>query len=177
MEEPVTIVDRDVLKVLSVDTRMDILKELSEGARTPSHLSKRLEKSDATIVEHLDILVKSGLVKRIEQPGRKWIFYTLTNRGIGIVSSKSKRLIIILSTSVLALIGGFISFGKYYLTQFGHKMAMEAARAPMVGAGEGVVPAVQIPTYLYLSIIFFAISVPGFIFYSAQKSKFKKMRV
>jgi len=91
MEEPVTIIDRDVLKVLSVDTRMDILKELSAGDRTPSDLGKKLSKSDATIVEHLDVLCKHGLVKRIEQPGKKWVFYTLTERGYGIVSSKSRR--------------------------------------------------------------------------------------
>jgi DNA-binding transcriptional ArsR family regulator len=40
MEEPVTIIDKKVLKVLAVDTRMDIMKELSNGSRTPSDLSK-----------------------------------------------------------------------------------------------------------------------------------------
>ena len=91
MEEPVTIVDRDTLKVMSVDTRIDILKELSNGDRTPSDLGKRLKKSDSTIVEHLNGLIKVGLVKRIEHPGKKWVFYTLTERGKGILSSKSRR--------------------------------------------------------------------------------------
>ena len=108
MDEPVTIVDRDVLKVLSADTRMDILKELGQGSRTPSDLSKRLGKSNATIVEHLDTLVKVGLVKKIEQPGKKWIFYTLTEKGQGIITSKSRRLVIILAASFFALVGGAV---------------------------------------------------------------------
>ena len=41
-DEPVTIVDRDVLKVLSADTRMDILKALSEGKRMPSYMARKL---------------------------------------------------------------------------------------------------------------------------------------
>jgi DNA-binding transcriptional ArsR family regulator len=175
MEEPVTIVDREVLKVLSVDTRMDILKMLSEGARTPSHLSEKLNKSDATIVEHLEVLVKAGLVKKVEQPGKKWVFYTLTERGKGIVSSKSRRLVIILATSTLALLGGFASFFQHY-TQFGYFATREEmVKAPLAGA-QNVVSA-PLPTYLYLSIALFAIGLAGLIFYFYQKSKFKEVRI
>jgi DNA-binding transcriptional ArsR family regulator len=169
-EEPVTIIDREVLKVLAVDTRMDILKQLSEGARTPSDLGKRLNKSGATIVEHLEALCKAGLVKKIEQPGKKWVFYTLTDRGQCIISSKSKRLVIILAVSMLALIGGFGSFLQHSI-QFGYlatKAGME--KAPLVGES-GITAA--FPTYLYLSIVLFAIALVGFSFYIRQKSKFK----
>jgi DNA-binding transcriptional ArsR family regulator len=172
MEEPVTIVDREVLKVLAVDTRMDILKILSEGSRTPSDLSKKLNKSDATIVEHLDVLCKAGLVKKVEQPGKKWVFYTLTEKGKGIVSSKSRRLIIILATSTLALIGGFVSFIRYF-TQFSYYAEM---RAPALQAGEAIPISTQ-PFFLYLSILLFAVALLGFIFYLYKKSKFKEMRI
>jgi len=78
--EPITIIDRKVLKALSADTRMDILKELAQGSRTPSDLGKMLGKKDSTIVEHLETLVKIGLVKKVEQPGKKWIYYTLRKK-------------------------------------------------------------------------------------------------
>src|SRR5205809_404219 len=104
MEEEVTIVDRDVLKVLAVDTRADILKQLSGHALTPSDLSKKLGKSDPTIVEHLNFLVKFGLVKKIVRPGHKWVFYTLTEKGESIVSSRSRRSMIVLSASLLAFV-------------------------------------------------------------------------
>jgi len=175
MEEPVTIVDREVLKVLSADTRMDILKILSEGSRTPSDIGKKLEKSDATIVEHLNTMVKAGLVKKIEQPGKKWVFYTLTERGRGIVSSKSRRLIVILSTSILAFAGGLFTLGQY-TTQFGY-LATNAAveKAPLAGADK-IVPTL-FPAYLYISVVLFAIASISFIFYMYKKSKLKGERI
>jgi len=175
MEEPVTIVDREVLKVLSTDTRMDILKELSQGGRTPSDLGKKLKKSDATIVEHLGVLCKSGLVKKIEQPGRKWIFYTLTERGEGIISSRSRRLIIILATSIIALIGGFFSFAKYFV-----QSGFSATSLPRLNIEIGaevsekvIAPAIQTTIFLYLSLILFAIAVVGFVLYFLKKPKIK----
>jgi len=169
MEEPVTIVDREVLKVLSTETRMDIIKELSEGGRTPSDLSKRLNKSDATIVEHLDVLCKAGLVKKTEQPGKKWIFYSLTERGKGIISSKSRRLVIILSTSIIALIGGFITFGQYF-----QSTNYQMLQSPAAEAGKDLISTIfPSPTFFYLSIALFAISVVGFSVYFLQKSKTK----
>jgi len=170
MEEPVTIIDRDVLKVLSVDTRMDILKELSDGDRTPSDLGKRLNKSDSTIVEHLNALCKHGLVKRIEQPGKKWVFYTLTERGYGVVSSKSRRLVIILGTSVLAFFGGIYSLMQYS-TRAGYLATKDVMQAPLAGEGGPVVS--LIPSYLQISAALFAISLICFGFYIYRKSKFK----
>ncbi len=168
MEEPVTIVDRDVLKVLSVDTRMDILKQLSQGSRTPSDLSKMLRKSNSTIVEHLDVLVKAGLVKKIEQPGKKWIFYTLTDRGYGIISSKSRRLIIILATSLFAIVGGLFSLNLYSSQYSTFRIATEAMEAPAQA-----IPSMTSPFLLYLSAVLFGIGIAGLIFYLFQKMKFK----
>ncbi len=161
MEEPVTIVDREVLKVLSVDTRMDILKELSEGSRTPSDLSKKLKKSDSTIVEHLDTLVKAGLVKKIEQPGKKWIFYTLTDRGDGIISSKSRRLVIILITSLVSIVGGFVSLSLYSTQRviIASKALGEMAQAPANTLSSTV------SYYPYISLALFVIGITGITFY------------
>ncbi len=108
MEETVTIVDKDILKVLSGDTRLKILKELSQGNRTPSDLGKKFSKSNSTILEHLDILVKAGLVTKIEQPGRKWVFYTLTDKGKSIIENKNRRLVILLSLTLV--VAGFTIF-------------------------------------------------------------------
>ena len=178
-EEPVTIVDRSVLKVLSVDTRMDILKELSQGSRTPSDLSKKFGKSSSTIVEHLETLVKSGLVKKIEQPGRKWIYYTLTERGEGIVTSKSRRLVIILGVSLLSFVGGFFSLGKYFSQYSVTKVsraadvvaqkAMEesqALTAPAIAQSvESIIETIISSTYLYIAIVLFLIGLFGIMLY------------
>ncbi len=171
MEEPVTIVDRDVLKVLAVDTRMDILKELSEGNRTPSDLSKKLKKSGATIVEHLEALRKSGLVIKTEQPGKKWVFYSLTERGYGIIKSKSRKLIIILGTSMLSGVIGLGLFGKYFLEQ-GQLYVAEKVSAPAL-AENGAAAVTQTPWLLYFSVGFIAISLIGIGLYFIQSQKLK----
>lgn len=177
MEEPVTLIDREVLKVLSTDTRMDILKELSEGGRTPSFLGKRLKKSDATIVEHLEVLCKAGLVKKVEQPGKKWIFYTLTERGQGIISSKTRRLVIILGSSAVAFLGGAMSLSQYLNeSQFFAINTRAAAEAgKLMAPTAAATPSISVA--LYLSVALFAISIIGFSFYFFQKSKLKRVEV
>ena len=77
--------DADVYRALSSDTRMNILNTLLEGERTPTDISSKLNKSKATIVEHLDKLREADLVEKIEVDGRKWVFYKLTPRGKSIV--------------------------------------------------------------------------------------------
>ncbi len=168
-DEPVTIIDREVLKVLSADTRMDILKMLSEGARTPSFLSKKLGKSDATIVEHLDTMSKVGLVKKTVSPGKKWVFYSLTERGNGIVSSKSRRLVIILATSLITLMGGAVSLGKYYIdVGISTRFAQEMAKAPAETL-DASITAQYTPIFLYISITLFVVAITGFGFYLSKR--------
>jgi uncharacterized secreted protein with C-terminal beta-propeller domain/DNA-binding HxlR family transcriptional regulator len=112
-DEPVTIIDRDVLKALSADTRMDILKALAEGRRMPSWVARRLGKSDATIVEHLKALERAGLVKRTSAPGKKWVFYSLTDRGEGIIGGKGRKLVIVIALSILVVFAGASMFAHY----------------------------------------------------------------
>jgi len=187
-DELVTIVDRDVLKVLSTDTRIDILKLLSDGGRTPSFVAKKLNKSDATIVEHLQTMEKVGLVKKTISPGKKWVFYSLTERGQGILSSKSRRLVIILSSSLIGLAAGVGLFGSYVYQSgaFAPNMLAQptfeaAERAVGAGAPEaagavettvGVI--MQQPTFLlYISIIVLSVSIVGLGLYFYKKSKFE----
>ena len=172
MEEPVTIVDRDVLKVLAVDTRMNILKELSQGNRTPSDLGKRLNKTDATIVEHLNALCKAGLVSRIEQPGKKWVFYSLTERGYGIIKSKSRKLIIVIATSLLSGVIGLGGIGKYMLEK-SYMFATREAPTLTEKSASTIQTVSQTPWLLYLSIGLIALSVIGISFYFIKKSKIK----
>jgi len=173
MEEPVTIIDRDVLKVISVDTRMDILKILADGDRNPSFISKQLHKSDATIIEHLEALQKTGLVRKVETPGRKWVFYTLTERGKGIISSKSRRLVIILGISLLSLFGGIANLllpNQFAAQNFGEKaatsIAQNATAAPTVAVTTSTQP------FPLISILLFAVFLVGIVYYLKKKGRF-----
>ncbi len=73
--------DAETHRVLSSDTRIEILRELNRGERTPSFLSARLKKSSPTIVEHLGKLADAQMIEKIEQPGKKYVFYRLTSKG------------------------------------------------------------------------------------------------
>jgi DNA-binding transcriptional ArsR family regulator len=120
MEKEKIVADRDILKILAVDTRMDILKELKKGDRTLSDLSRILKKDKSTIMEHLNILAKAELVKRIQNPGKKFVFYALTEKGSNIFVEKQRALEIkesrILTLLLIAVVGILLigGSGVYY---------------------------------------------------------------
>jgi len=77
--------EAELYRVLSSETRLQILNTLAEGERTPTDISSKLNKSKATIVEHLDKLREAELVEKIEVDGRKWVFYKLTPKGKSLI--------------------------------------------------------------------------------------------
>ena len=58
--------DRKTLKALSVETRQDIIRLISNRPHTASELSKKTGKHVTTITEHLDLLAESKLIERLE---------------------------------------------------------------------------------------------------------------
>lgn len=69
------------MKLFENETRLGIVKQLAEADRIPTDLANSLDKSKAAVVEHLDILMSQGLVERLETPGKKFVFYRLTQKG------------------------------------------------------------------------------------------------
>jgi len=166
--------DEEILKTLVSDTRRKIIKTLSEGDRTPTDLSRLLKKSKSTIVEHLEKLMKVGLVEKIKRPGHKWVFYSLTREGQTYISRKSQRLIIILSMVFLSLLGGVFSLIKYLSYQ----------NYLIAKAGEGILEEmtsrkVNIDTVthttsswlLYLSVALFTLALIGLFTLILMKKK------
>jgi len=68
-------------RLLQNETRAGIMQELEGADRIPTDLSSKLGKSKATIVEHLDALSEAGFVERIATPGKKFVYYRLTQKG------------------------------------------------------------------------------------------------
>jgi len=165
--------DEEVLKTLVSDTRREIIKNLSEVNRTPSDLSRMLNKSKSTIVEHLEKLIQAGLVEKIEKPGYKFVFYSLTRKGESYVSKKSQRLVIILSTVFLSLLGGvfslvrYLSQPSYRMIDIGEKILEGTASG---GAAADVMPKTS-PWLLYLSIGLFTIALIGVFVLILMKKK------
>lgn len=169
--------NEEVLKTLVSDTRREIIKVLSDGEKTPTDLSKILKKSKSTIIEHLEKLVEAGLVDKIERPGHKWVFYTLTRKGEFYISKNSQKIIIILSFVFLSIIGGFLSLLKYLssanpanlVVRGDSSLITETYQKVGKNAIDSTTPAVNLWP-LYISIAFFIIALGG-IFYLILSKK------
>jgi|Deesub1362A_J573_1020465.scaffolds.fasta_scaffold02028_4 DNA-binding transcriptional ArsR family regulator len=97
--------DVSEIKVLTSYTRIEILKKLSERNYTVSELSRILELSKPTILHHIRILENAGFVQRVDDE-RKWVYYTLTERGKIILRLRRIKLVLsfLLITLPVALI-------------------------------------------------------------------------
>lgn len=110
MEEELKL-QKATIKILSVNTRVDILKLLDQRPMTASEVSRTLNKHVTTISEHLNVLRNSNFVERVERSGHKWVYYKLTKDANDILHPKVyHRWIIVLSLSLLILSGLRIPF-------------------------------------------------------------------
>ena len=130
MEEKITL-DRRVFRSLASDTKISILKSIDERRKTLSELSKELGMSVSTIKEHLDGLVKAGLIKQIDD-GHKWKYYELTRTGNEILHPGSKKLMLILSAAILSMAGVFYDMIKPIGQPFGMGSELLRRSAPQM---------------------------------------------
>ncbi len=144
MEDKITL-DRESFKALSVDTRVNVLKSLYERRKTLSELSSALELRNSTVKEHMEVLLKAGLVKKIDE-GYKWKYYALTMKGKNIVNPTEIKVLITLAVSSLLLLGTTALFlSRLFSFQF-LPQAFEAAQplqAPEMGAAESAADAAR----------------------------------
>jgi DNA-binding transcriptional ArsR family regulator len=103
------VLDRDSFKALSSDTRISILKELDGKRMTITQLSEALRMSKPALLKHMDALIDAKLVKK-ERKERKWIYYDLTFKGKNILNPDRAKVVVLLSTAAISLVGSVIAF-------------------------------------------------------------------
>lgn len=104
---------KDVLKALSSDTRIEILKRLDVRCMTVSELSREFGINKSAIHKHLDRMADTGLVVRRENTN-KFVYYELTNKGTGVLHPDAKfRIVLLLTSAAVAFIGGIWGIYKY----------------------------------------------------------------
>ncbi len=169
-EEKITL-DREVFKTLASGTRVDILKSLDRRRKTLTELSREFGMSVSAVKEHLDNLVKVGLIEQKDE-GHKWKYYELTRKGRGVLHPEDKKIWILLGISGIAFIGiaydllrtlsrSVISAGAPQTV-----LRETAATAPSAGGGgETFVLAPHIP-YLHIAglIVFGLIMIASFVY-------------
>ncbi len=142
-------IDRDSLLLLSSETRIEILKKLSERRKTLSELAKEIGISKSSVKEHLEKLEKAGLVRKLDE-GRKWIYYEITPEGLKVVvPERVRRAVVELFVSVVAFISGI---AMLILSFMGGARVQKEAPAyrvtgtPTPGVAEKAVPQTITPT-------------------------------
>lgn len=110
MADKITL-DRETFKVLSADTRVDILKHLSQRKLTLTDLSQKMGMSPSTIKEHLDRLLEAELIEPIDR-GTKWKYYRLTSKGRSIIGPNELNVWILLGTSLVVAAGALMSLSQ-----------------------------------------------------------------
>ena len=106
--------DRRSFEALAAESRVKTLKALSKRRKTLTELSNELGLSVSTMKEHLDVLVKAGLIMQMDE-GRKWKYYELTRKGKGIVSPYPAKVLIMLAVSLILVFGS----GWNFINAFG----------------------------------------------------------
>ena len=107
MDEDKIVLDRKSFEALAVDTRIKILKSLKQRRKTLTEIAKEEGMSVSGIKEHLSILESVGLIEKMDD-GHKWKYYELTKKGREVVGPKEVKVLILLSTSILALLVSLI---------------------------------------------------------------------
>ncbi|MCD6247140.1 MAG: winged helix-turn-helix transcriptional regulator [Candidatus Diapherotrites archaeon] len=95
--------DKEQLKVLASDTRLEILKLLANRNHTVSELATKLSHSKSTIHEHINRLVEAGLIERVNSGyANKWVYYKLTKKGMQLFD-RNKRIVVIIASLFMLL--------------------------------------------------------------------------
>ena len=120
--------DRKILRALSSDTRINILKNLNVRPMTVSELSRILNLPKSTIHENLEKLIDAGLVKKRKSEGRKRVYYELTEKGRRLLLSHKTRIILLLS-SAASFICGIIAI--YFSIKIPEEAVKAVRRVPL----------------------------------------------
>ncbi len=167
----------NMMRTIGESTKLGILRMLSSGPRIPTDIATKLNKSAPTIVEHLEKLRAAGLVDKREQPGKKYVFYALTQTGMELVSSKSK-VSLALYGSIVLFVAGIFLFGlqAYSNTYFGSIQTAAPVSQPY--AAQSAVAVQQSHLYLaLLSIITIVVLICGFALLLMYALKMRKMKI
>jgi DNA-binding transcriptional ArsR family regulator len=123
----------ETFKALASPTRLQVLRCLDERRKTLSELSKELELNKATVHEHLVILVATGLVKKRDDEGRKWIYYELSWQGERLLHpQETTTFAVMLGFSVAAAGGGLMLLGRALQWWWADKQLAPANDAELV---------------------------------------------
>jgi len=178
------VIDKKILKALSVDARQEIIKKLSKRPYTASELSKLMNKHVTTVTEHLKNLEEAGLVQK-KPSENKWVYYSLSSKGERLFEPKYFTWVIVLSLSFIAFIGslGSIFFNQNsYAMQTAEKnlpaaapLAQETGQQIAQRTSDAAASAPALTTVIAILIV--SVAIVGMIYSSYRIKKMREVKV
>lgn len=146
--------DDALLKVLSSESRREIMRLLAERRMTGAELATRLDLGKPAVSEHLKKLLEAGLIDRLDDPERRWVYYSLSARGRSILEPQRVRFYLVLAVAALALMLGMaLALGLVAFLEKGQGDAAGTGADAGAGQGSGLagLPGATDPTALLTS--------------------------
>ncbi len=161
-------IDSLTIKALSVETRVKILKLLLKNKLTQTDIAENLKLTIPSIKEHLDFLVKSNLVNRLEE-GRKWKYYQVTDKTKSLFNSEYYKFVITLGIFV-------ISAGLSFIISLQKSATFIMEKSEIGVIGEAVIqkPSLAIPIIFSILIIYLILTIVFWFKY--RKTPYKIIR-
>ena len=171
MEYRITL-DRKAFKALSSDSRVAILKSLSARRKTLSELSSELGMSMSAMKQHMDSLVRAGLVEK-KDDGHKWKYYELTKTGKNVVSHGDMRIFVMIGISAVAFIFTGYRLFSGRLFSYSTGLAEQSSMLDKEGslAAPAMAPAVPDASFYMAGFILSALILFIGVSYAAIKRK------
>lgn len=183
--------DKQKIHALSSETRTKIIKSLAERRKTLSELSAELGLAASTMSEHMEVLVNSGLARKMEE-GHKWKYYELTFLGKSL-GHPDVRWYLMFGLCGLLVVSGFFWTLDYYSKMplyFADSMkaiAGETAASQVLEPNNTVVGSAMAPTYEFIkpafpysAIVLIIFGVIGFLLtkfsYDRKTQRIKKKK-
>ncbi len=135
-----------VLKALGSETRLKIIKQLTNRRMTLTELSHSMNMHASTVKEHLDFMSTAGLVA-LNDEGRKWKYYSLTSGCRKLLSPYPSEIRILIPAAVLLFVVGFIGSGTGQF--FSRAMGAISSAEKSIGAPAAVTPAIDAAALLF----------------------------
>ncbi len=101
------VLDKQTIKALGAEARQDIMKMLARRPYTASELAKITHRHVTTVTEHLEVLERSGLVKKKESTN-KWVYYALSDKGEHLFKPQFYSWVVVFCVSVVLMFVGFL---------------------------------------------------------------------
>lgn len=164
----------NILKTIGENTKMMILKMLSSGPKIPTDISRKLNKSTPTIVEHLEKLSSVGLVEKKVQEGKKYVFYSLTETGRELIFNRG-RLSIVLYGSIALFVAGILLLGFSSYSNISYQAS--ALAVPANRSTTAVQASIQSTSLAVLNLASIIILILAFVLLFVYIAKLRKIKI